>query len=198
MASIALFHSVLGLRPGMHDAAERLTAAGHTVHLVDQFDGLVFDDYEPASVYAEQDRGFPALMQAAIEGVASIEGPLLVGGFSNGGGMAEFVAANRAGVTGVLLLSGALPPDVIGISWPSGVPAQVHYTEGDPFRRQDNVDAVLRAVRDAGGEVETFDYPGDGHLFADPSKTDEYQPEEAEVMWARVIDFVARVDGATT
>ena len=196
MATIALFHSVLGLRPGMRDASERLTAAGHDVHLVDQYDGLVFDDYEAASAYAEGERGFPALMQAALEGVAGIDGPFVVAGFSNGGGMAEYVAASRPGVVGVLMLSGALPPDLIGITWPSGVPAQIHYTEADPFRSQDGVDAVLAAVRAAGGEAEAFDYPGSGHLFADPSKEDEFQPEEADLMWGRVLAFLARVDAA--
>ncbi len=198
MATIALFHSVLGLRPGMRDAAERLEAAGHTVHLVDQYAGLVFDDYETASRYAEEERGYPSLMQAALEGVAGIEGPLVVAGFSNGGGMAEFVAANRPAVVGVLMLSGALPPAMIGATWPAGVPAQIHYTESDPFRSQEGIDAVVAAVRDADGEVESFDYPGRGHLFADPSKVDEFQPDEAELMWSRVMEFLARVDEATT
>lgn len=41
-ASIALFHSVLGVRTGVLDAAARLRAAGHDVQVVDQYDGRVF------------------------------------------------------------------------------------------------------------------------------------------------------------
>src|SRR5918997_1104856 len=43
MSHVALFHSVLGARPGMIEAAERLRAAGHEVKVVDQYDGRVFD-----------------------------------------------------------------------------------------------------------------------------------------------------------
>ena len=46
MAEAVLFHSVLGLRPGVIAAADRLRAAGHTVHTPDLFDGKVFDDLD--------------------------------------------------------------------------------------------------------------------------------------------------------
>jgi dienelactone hydrolase len=46
MAEVVLFHSVLGLGPGVKYAADRLRAAGHTVHAPDYFDGEVFDDLE--------------------------------------------------------------------------------------------------------------------------------------------------------
>ena len=42
MASILLFHSVLGLRPAVLADAERLRAAGHDVSTPDLFDGAVF------------------------------------------------------------------------------------------------------------------------------------------------------------
>ncbi len=44
MAEVVLFHSVLGLRPGVIAAADRLRAAGHTLHTPDYYDGEVFDD----------------------------------------------------------------------------------------------------------------------------------------------------------
>ncbi|MDB5057961.1 MAG: hypothetical protein JWO59_1433, partial [Chloroflexi bacterium] len=37
MADIVLFHSVLGPRAGVTDAADRLRAAGHTVHTPDLY-----------------------------------------------------------------------------------------------------------------------------------------------------------------
>ena len=93
------------------------------------------------------------------------------------------------------MLSGALDPAVIGVTWPQGVPAQVHYTVDDPFRQQEEIDAVVAAVEAADATVEVFDYPGSGHLFADPSKADEYQPAEAGVMWSRVAEFLERSGG---
>ena len=111
--------------------------------------------------------------------------------------MAEFVAASRPeAVGGVLMFSGALPLTMIGATWPAGVPAQIHYTLDDPFRSQEWVDAVAGSVREAGGECEVFDYPGSGHVFTDASKVDEFQPEEARLLWERVLAFLARADAA--
>lgn len=39
MTDIALFHSVLGVRPGVLEAADRLRAAGHQIVVVDQYGG---------------------------------------------------------------------------------------------------------------------------------------------------------------
>jgi dienelactone hydrolase len=191
VATVALFHSALGVRPGVDDAAELLRSRGHEVRVVDQYAGRVFDDYETAMAYVEE-VGFPALMAKALELTADLPDGFVTAGFSNGGGMAEFVAGSRP-VSGVLILSGALDPAEIGLTWPRGVPAQIHYTVDDPFRSQEGIDAVVAAAEAAGAAVEIFDYPGSGHLFADPSKADEYQPAEAALMWERVTGFLDRI-----
>ncbi len=131
-------------------------------------------------------------MAKALELTADLPDGFVTAGFSNGGGMAELVAGNRP-ASGVLMLSGALDPAEIGMSWPHGVRAQIHYTVDDTFRAQEGIDAVVAAVKASGGAVEVFDYPGSGHLFADPSKADEYQPGEAALMWERVTDFLDRI-----
>ncbi len=63
MTDIALFHSVLGVRPGISEAADRLRTEGHNVVVVDQYDGRVFDDYQEANEFA-QSIGYPTLMGA--------------------------------------------------------------------------------------------------------------------------------------
>ena len=68
MTNIALFHSVLGVRPGVALAADRLRAAGHDVLVVDQYEGRVFDDYDEAGEFA-QEIGYPALIGRAAEAV---------------------------------------------------------------------------------------------------------------------------------
>ena len=192
MTQIALFHSVLGVRPGVLDAADRLRAAGHEVEVVDQYDGRVFDHYEDASAYAEK-VGFPALMERAVRATEHLRDGFVAAGFSNGGGMAEFVATRRP-LAGVVMISGTLPLDLLGApAWPAGVPAQIHYSVDDPFRRQDWIDAVATAVRAAGAPVDVFDYPGTGHLFTDPSLPDEYDPDSARLLWTRVLEFCATV-----
>ncbi|MDQ3641310.1 MAG: dienelactone hydrolase family protein [Actinomycetota bacterium] len=190
MADIALFHSVLGVRPGVQDAAARLRAAGHAVTMVDQYDGRVFDDYEEAAGFAEV-IGYPALMQRALEGVGGLPDGFVAIGFSNGAGMAEFVATQRQ-VGGVVLASGTLPLAMIDVlAWPADTPVQVHYALDDPNRRQEWIDSLVGSVQAAGAPVEVFDYPGRGHLFTDASLPDEHDPSAAELLWKRVLAFCA-------
>lgn len=196
MAHVVLFHSSFGVRRGIEDAAERLRAAGHEVLIVDQYDGRVFDDYDEADAHV-QSIGFPELMRRAVTGVDALPDGFVAAGFSNGGGMAEYVATQRQ-VAGVLMLSGALPVDMLGAeAWPARVPAQIHYTAGDPHRRQEWVDAVAASVRAADAALEVFDYAGDGHLFTDPSLPGEYQPDQAALLWERVLAFAPLARGAS-
>ncbi len=188
MANIALFHSVLGMRPGMLDAAERLRDQGHDVLTVDQYEGRVFDDYTQADAFAQQ-VGFPELMARAAAAVQTLPDGFLCVGFSNGGGMAEYVATQRP-VSGVVLCSGALPLQMIGVdTWPAGVAAQIHYTTGDPFRQEGWAESVAESATGACAQVESFDYPGDGHLFTDPSMPEEYDQDSTELLWQRIYAF---------
>ena len=54
MAEVLLFHHAQGLTPGVQEFAERLRAAGHTVHVPDLYDGHVFDDLEAGLGYASE------------------------------------------------------------------------------------------------------------------------------------------------
>jgi dienelactone hydrolase len=191
VARIALFHPSMGVRPGILAAAERLRAAGHDALIVDQYEGRVFDGYDEADEHV-QSIGFPALLQRALDGVASLDDGFLCVGFSNGGGMAEHVALHRA-IGGAVLCSGALPLELIGgAAWPAGVPAQLHYTERDPRRHDGWAETLGRSVAEAGGEVELFEYPGEGHLFTDPSLPAEYDPVAAAQFWTCTLDFCER------
>lgn len=190
--TVALFHSVLGVRPGVLDAADRLRAAGHDVLVVDQYDGAVFDDYGEAGSCAEN-IGYAELMRRAAAAVGDLADGFVVAGFSNGGGMAEYVATKRS-VGGVVMMSGALPLPMLGAdAWPAGVPAQIHYAEHDPFKNQEGVAAVAECVRAAGADLELFDYPGAGHLFTDASLPAEYHPQAARLLWERVLAFCDRI-----
>jgi len=57
MTTVALFHSVLGVRQGVLDAADRLRLDGHDVLVVDLYDGRTFDDYTPAMSFAWEEVG---------------------------------------------------------------------------------------------------------------------------------------------
>jgi dienelactone hydrolase len=158
------------------------------VTTVDQYDGKVFEGYDEGLAHAEA-IGYPALMRRAIDGVAGLADGFIAIGFSNGAGMAEYVATQRP-VSRVVLVSGALPLDMLGADrWPAGVPVQTHATRQDPFRRQEWIDAFVSAVEVAGAPIEAFAYAGSGHLFTDPSLPSEHDPQATELLWARVLAY---------
>lgn len=152
MSQVALYHPSFGVTPGVEDAAARLRAAGHDVLVVDQYDGRVFTDYDEAGVFVAE-RGFPALMAQAVDAVAELSDGFFVMGFSNGGGMATYVALQRR-IAGAILCSGALPMHLVGGDpWPTGVPAQLHATVDDPRRPAGHVESVMRSVSKAGADA---------------------------------------------
>ncbi|MDQ6771995.1 MAG: dienelactone hydrolase family protein [Candidatus Dormibacteraeota bacterium] len=195
MTQVALFHSALGVRAGIRDAADRLRAQGHVVTVVDQYGGRVFDDLDEANRLVGE-IGFPALLQRALDAVAELPDGFICMGFSNGGGMAEHVALHRD-VAGAILCSGTLPIAMLGSdSWPASTPVQIHYMEHDPRRPEGWAESVAASVRDSNSEVEFYEYPGAAHLFTDESLSQEFDAQATELLWARVLTFCRGLEQA--
>ena len=202
MAEVVLFHSVLGLRPGLVTAAERLRAAGHTLHTPDYFDGEVFDDLDEG-MRKEEALGYQEIASRTRESVAGLPEELVYGGFSLGALHAEVLAASRPGALGALLMHGAVPLETLGEyfgvdGWPEGVPVQVHYAAEDPWMEaEEEVEPLGEAVRRTGGAFEVHTYPGSGHLFSDPDLPG-YDRASSETMWKRVLSFLERIDARSS
>jgi dienelactone hydrolase len=184
MSTIILFHSALGLRPGVHAFADALRGAGHTVHTPDYFDGEVFDDLD-AGVAKRDALG---IEEIAARGAAAVDGmpsDLVYAGFSLGTGPAQLLAQTRPGARGALLMHGALPTGAFG-GWPAGVPVSIHAMEQDPWVDLD----VARAVAAEAADGELHTYAGAGHLFADPDLP-EHDPAAAALMLERALAALA-------
>jgi dienelactone hydrolase len=181
-------------------AADVFRGAGHQVEVIDQYDGRVFSDYAEAGRYVET-MGYPELMASALRAVADDPGPLVTAGFSNGAGLAGYVAAARGGaaggVLGSLQFSGALPLEMMGLArWPAGTAVQLHYAVDDPLRNEAWVEQFVGEVEGSGSPIETFlDYPIAGHLFTDASLPDEYDEASATLAFERALAFLDRVPG---
>src|SRR5215208_2093658 len=83
MAEVVLFHSALVLRPGVIADADRLRAAGHTVHTPDYYDGEVFDDLDDG-LRKRDALGTAEIIRRAREAVAELPAGLVLAGFSLG------------------------------------------------------------------------------------------------------------------
>jgi dienelactone hydrolase len=189
---IVVFHSALGLRPGVAAWADKLRAVGHTVHTPDLYSGEIFDDLE-AGMHKYQALGMSGLVARAQAALAGLGEELVYAGFALGGALAERLGATRSKSRGVILMHAALPLAAVGLTaWPRAVPLQVHYAVDDPWRNREAIDSLAASVRRSGALFQQYDYPGSGHLFADPDLPD-HNPAAAEMMFRRVTDFLDRI-----
>lgn len=75
-----------------------------------------------------------------------------------------------------------------------GGPVQVHGMDQDRyFAGEGDLDAAREIVEIVGPSAELYVHPGDGHPFED-SSLDSYDPDAAQLLTARVIHFLRRVD----
>ncbi|MER5268558.1 dienelactone hydrolase family protein [Actinosynnema sp. NPDC002837] len=184
---VVLFHSVLGRRPSVLQWAEDLRAAGHRVHTPDLFDGETYDDIDDGMRKVEALGA--GLRERTLAAVAGLPPGIVVAGFSMGAAVAVDVATLVPGVRAAVLMNSVPVPDG---PWPDGVPAQLHFTEGDPWVGPTDLERFRAAAERAGAALDVHVYPGGKHMFGDAAYP-EYEPELAELMRVRVLDFLARI-----
>ena len=195
MAEVALFHHAQGLTLGVAAFADGLRRAGHTVHAPDLYDGRTFETLEEGLAHARE-VGFGEVAERGVRAAEGLPAGLVYAGFSLGVVPAQELAQTRSGARGALLFHACMPVSEFGPSWPEGVPAQVHAMDADPFFVEEGGDIdAARALVDEAEESELFLYPGDRHLFADGSLP-SYDADAAALLGRRVLDFLARIDGA--
>ncbi|HEY5980155.1 MAG TPA: dienelactone hydrolase family protein, partial [Microlunatus sp.] len=196
MAEILVFHHILGLTPGVQAFADDLRAAGHTVHLPDQYAGRRFDSIEAGAAFTGGPEA-PDADAVADAMVADLPTGLVYVGISFGVMQAQRLAQTRPGASGAVLLESCLP--ITGEwafgPWPDGVPVQIHGMDADPFfAGEGDIDAA-RAIVAAVPDAELHLYPGDTHLFED-SSLPSYDEDAARLVRARLLEFLERVDRA--
>lgn len=185
-ATIVLFHSAYGLRPAVHEAADRLRAAGHEVCVPDLYDGRTAEDIEEG-LRIREEIGRDELLRRAVSAAAphSASG-LVYAGFSLGGSIAQTLALGDEKARGLLLLHGTsdLAEDAA-----TDIPVQLHVAEPHPFESEDWLNAWYLRMRRAGADVEVHRYHGAGHVYTDPGLPD-WDEEAAERTWAVALDFL--------
>ncbi|MET9343490.1 dienelactone hydrolase family protein [Nonomuraea sp. NPDC003804] len=191
MAEVLLFHHAHGLTSGVRVFAEELRRAGHTVHVPDLFEGQVFAGLEEGVAYAQK-TGFDAIAERGRAAAEGLPGELVYAGFSLGVMPAQLLAQTRAGAKGAVLVHACVPTAEFGGGWPDGVPVQVHGMDADPFFVDEGDLAAARALAETAADAELFLYPGDKHLFADPSLP-AYDEPAATLLTERVLGFLDRV-----
>jgi dienelactone hydrolase len=192
MANVLLYHHAQGQTPGFHAFANELRSAGHTVHTPDLFDGRTFDSIDEGVAYADE-IGFGEIVERGVRASDGLPPELVYAGFSLGVLPAQKLAQTRPGAKGVLLFHSCVPAAEFG-DWPEDVPVQIHGMDADPyFVGEGDVDAARELVASV-ERAELFLYPGEGHLFADPSLPG-YDEDAARLLTERALAFLDEVSG---
>ncbi|MFG2140644.1 dienelactone hydrolase family protein [Streptomyces sp. NPDC048650] len=189
-STIVLFHSVCGLRPAVHAAADRLRAAGHEVIVPDLFDGRTADSVADGIVVKDE-IGKEELLRRAVTAAAPYsDRGLVYAGFSFGGSVAQNLALADERTRGLLLLHGT--SDIAEGAVADDLPVQLHVADPDPYEPHDWLNAWYLQMRRAGADVEIFRYAGAGHLYTDSALPD-YDEEAAESTWKVALGFLAEL-----
>ena len=189
MAEVLLFHHAQGLTAGVHQFADRLRQAGHTVHVPDLYDGRTFDTVQDGVGYAGE-VGFGVILERGTAAAEGLSDALVYGGFSLGVMPAQALAQTRPGARGALLFHACLPVSEFGGAWPAGVPVQIHGMDADEFFVNDGDLDAARALVASTPDAELFLYPGDRHLFVDSGLPD-YDENAATLVRQRVLNFLS-------
>ena len=195
MTEVLLFHHAHGQTPGFLAFADQLRAAGHTVHTPDLYAGRTFSGFGEGVAHAEQ-VGFGEIIERGVRSADGRPAELVYAGFSLGVGPAQKLAQTRPGARGALLMHACLPVSEFGSSWPAGVPAQIHGMDADPFFADEGDLDAARALAESADQAELFLYPGDQHLFADPSLV-SYDKDAATLLTERVLSFLSTRPGTS-
>jgi dienelactone hydrolase len=191
MAEVVLFHHAHGQTAGFVAFSDELSAAGHTVHAPDLYDGRTFPKLDEGVAYARQ-VGFDTLGERGRLAAESLPNEVVYAGFSLGAMPAQMLAQTRPGARGALLFHAAFPTSEFGGPWPQGVPLQIHMMEADEWVQEGDLDAARELDKTIEG-AELFLYPGDRHLFADNSLPD-YDEKAAALLTERVLTFLKDVE----
>jgi dienelactone hydrolase len=192
VAKIMLYHSIMGLRPGILEAAERLRSRGHEVVAPDLIDGAVFSGYGEARSHLES-LGLPKVLARAAEAAKAFGPGAVYMGFSLGAACALGASARNPGARGCVAVAGvATIAELRAAAWPALVDAQLHFSIRDPGYDRVKAKLLENAVEDSGSSFGLFEYEAGGHLFADPGMPD-YDAGTAALFWKNVDLFLDRL-----
>lgn len=186
MASVVLFHSVLGLRPVELAAAEQMRAAGHAVAVPDLFGGATAHAIDGGMKLMEG-IGWDRICERARAALADLPASTVLAGFSMGCGVVASMLPERPETRGILLLHA--PAELPGGAHLSGLRAQLHVGEHDDFWTPEDLRRWQMVAELAGMDARLFIYPGAGHFYTDPSLPDHHAGATKET-WSRVLRFL--------
>ena len=199
--------------PGVIVIQEWWGLVGHITQIVDRFAvsgfvALAPDLYHGAAT-TEPDEAHRLLMGMAmdtaaadISGAAQYLSSLPSGtsdqigavGFCMGGSLALWSATLAPQIVASVGFYPGIPWERMGPKWQNyqGKNALIHCSESDGTSTAPGIQLARNSIEAAGGQVELFDYPGTHHAFFNSDRPEVFDPQSAELAWARTVEFLRK------
>ncbi len=193
---VLVLHAWWGLNDMIRAFCDRLADAGFVVFAPDLYEGAVTDQITEAETLVNRMNHKEAQTNAeilnAIEFLQQRTGTsdaVAVIGFSMGAYYALSLANSAPeNFHSVVLFYGTGPTDVSR----SQAAYLGHFAENDEFEPLENVRELENELKQAGRPVTFYTYPGTGHWFFEPDRTDVYNAEASGLAWDRMLKFLNR------
>lgn len=198
---VLVLHAWWGLNETIKNFCNRLADAGFVAFAPDLYHGQVADTIADAEILS---RALDANYLQAKEQVAEAakflrqtttwqertgesERGLAVIGFSLGASYALAISNDAPeSIRAVVVFYGTWVDDL------SNARASYlgHFAENDEFEPQSSVDKLEEYLKGLGHPVTFYIYPGIGHWFFEPDRTDAYDETAATLAWERTLKFL--------
>jgi len=192
---VLVLHAWWGLNDTMKAICDRLAENGLVVFAPDLYHGRVADTIDGAKELLQALNAGGAQAQTEVAEAAAYLNDLAV---TNGRGLG--VIGFSLGAYYALDLSNAAPQliDSVVVFYGTGEDdfsnSQAaylgHFAADDPFEPQESVEHLQESLRSAERSVTVFTYPGTGHWFFEPDRSDAYDENAAELAWERTLEFL--------
>lgn len=190
---VLVLHPWWGLNDTIKAFCTRLSEAGFVAFAPDLYHGKVTTSIQEAEVLSDalDAKAARADITNAVDYLSecSVQGDqkLAVIGFSLGAFFALDLSVSHPDlIQAVVVFYGTGPGDYND----SKAEYLGHFAEDDPYESQANVDDLEKSLRAAGRPVTFYRYPGTGHWFFEPDRTEAYNPLAANLAWERTLAFL--------
>ena len=186
-----------GLVPHVKDVCDRLAREGFTALAVDLYHGAAASNEEPdeaGKLMMELDVPRAAKeMKGAARWLAESDRTTGQGvgvvGFCMGGGLSIYLATLAPEVRACVVYYGVIPWESVKPDYSKlNGPVLGHWGTEDTFNTREQVEAIEKAIRDAGKPVEFHWYEAD-HAFFNDTRPEVHDADAARLSWDRTLAF---------
>lgn len=112
-------------------------------------------------------------------------------GFCLGGSLALWAPTLSSRVVAAVGFYPAVPWERMEPTWQNyqGKSAMIHCSEHDGTSAATGIQQAVKAISQAGGSVQTFDYPGTDHAFFNSDRPEVFSAEAAQSAWTRTVEL---------